>query len=224
LKVFVQDHRHVYLAPALQELEWLEHGFGTKLSHDWAAAERLAQLKQIHSARVVVADGRTGFIGDGDALITDRPGLLLGIRTADCLPILIVDPRHRAVAAVHAGWRGTIQKIGSAALQALHDHFGSRPEDVIVAIGHGIGVCCYEVGPEVARQFEQYFPQCANLSTPAKIDLAKINLYQFCDAGVPAKRISVSGICTRCTPEMDSYRRDGEHAGRMLAAVGVREG
>lgn len=220
--MFTQDYRRVYLASGLQKFEWLEHGFGTRVSRDWPDTARLVQLKQIHSARVVVARGQTGFIGEGDALITDRPGVLLGIRTADCLPILMVDAAHRAIAAVHAGWRGTVQEIGLVTIQALHAHFGTRPEDVTVAIGHGIGPCCYEVGSEVARRFAQYFPECDNLSQPARVDLVETNIRQFVAAGIPKDNISANRICTRCTPEMDSYRRDGDRAGRMTAAIGIR--
>lgn len=221
IPVFHQDQRHVYCAPAFQALDWLEHGFGTRLSRNWPG-ERLVQLKQVHSARVVIADGDIGNLGEGDALITSRPGLLLGIRTADCLPILMADRRRRAIAAVHAGWRGTVQQIGPAALQALRDHFGTNPEDVVVAIGHGIGACCYKVGPEVASRFRQYFPTCANLSIPTHIDLVEVNKRQLTEAGVLEERISTSGLCTRCTPEMESYRRDGDRAGRMISVIGIR--
>ena len=220
--MFIQDHRRVYLASNLQKFEWLEHGFGTRVSCGWPDATRLVQLKQIHSARVVVTREQTGFIGEGDALITDCPGVLLGIRTADCLPILMVDTAHRAVAAVHAGWRGTVQEIGLVTIRALQAQFGTRPEDIIVAIGHGIGPCCYKVGFEVARQFAQYFPECANLSGSPSIDLVETNIRQFVAAGMPIENISASRICTRCTPEMDSYRRDGDRAGRMTAAIGIR--
>jgi|SRR5579872_619387 len=219
--MFDRDRHRVYRAAQLTHLEWLEHGFGTKLSQDWPAIERLVQIKQIHSAYIVLAEGHTGVIGEGDAVITNRPGLLLGIRTADCLPILIADPKHRAIAAVHAGWRGTVQEIGPAALGALEQHFESRPEDVIVAIGPGIGVCCYEVGSEVASQFSKYFPERADWDGAANIDLAETNVRQFVKVGVPRAQISQSGICTCCDVEMHSYRREGERAGRMISAIGI---
>src|SRR5450631_3690493 len=92
----------VLRSSALDRFEWLEHGFGTRESSNWPDASRLAVVKQVHSAHVVLAGVGTGYIGQGDALITNRPGLMVGVRTADCVPILLVDPKVRAVAAVHA--------------------------------------------------------------------------------------------------------------------------
>ena len=163
-------------------------------------------------------------LGDGDALISNQPGTLLAVRTADCLPILIADPRNRAVAAVHAGWRGTIQEIAPKTVQAMAREFGSRPEDLVVAIGPGIGYCCFAVGPEVAVQFAPYFPERKDLSERAEVDLTEATIRQLRrnDAGV--RQIAGSGLCTVCQPEhFHSYRRDREAAGRMVAAIGLRQ-
>jgi hypothetical protein len=109
-------------------------------------------MKQVHSATVLVAT-TGGCVGEGDALVTDRPGLALAVRTADCLPILLVDPRNRAIAAVHSGWRGTVAGAAVSALNKMQENYKTNPFEVVAAIGPGIGPCCYEVGPEVAAQF-----------------------------------------------------------------------
>jgi YfiH family protein len=162
-----------------------------------------------------VADAGGGVIGQGDALITDQPGVLLSVRTADCLPVLMSDIRHRAVSAVHAGWRGTVLEIAPKAVQAMADRFGTRPADLRVAIGPGIGRCCFEVGPEVAVQF--------GLSGRTRIDLAETNRRQLVQMGIPAGQIVLSGLCSCCDPERyHSFRRDREAAGRMVSAIGIR--
>jgi YfiH family protein len=203
----------VFRAAALDGLPWLQHGFGTRLSAGWPANEPLATAKQIHSDRVLLVES-PGPQGEGDALISNRPGIGLTIRTADCLPILIADPRTRAVAAVHAGWRGVVSEIASKAIHALCQEFDSKPEDLVVAIGPGIGLCCFEVGPEVAAQF--------GLSGHAKIDLVETTRRQLRRNGVRDGQISTIGLCTYCSPELfESYRRDRDAAGRMVAMIRV---
>jgi YfiH family protein len=217
------DTQGVFRAPILEQFAWLEHGFGTRTPVGWPDPERLAMLKQIHSAKVVEANGAAGFIGEGDALITDRPGVMVGVRTADCVPILIVDSRKRVVAAVHAGWRGSAQRIVVCTISEMAGHFGTSPEDVYAVIGPAIGHCCYEVGPEVAREFIEWFPELALTNGPVRLDLAETNRRQLRNAGVAGDRIVSGAPCTFCTPEtLHSYRRDREAAGRMVSAVGIR--
>ena len=193
------------------------------MSAEWPNADGLATAKQIHSDQILVAD-KPGNLGPGDALISKRPGLTVAIRTADCLPILIVDPRTRAVAAVHAGWRGVVAEIASKTVDAMRLQFGSRPEDLEIAIGPGIGPCCFEVGPEVAVQFRGFFPERNDLEGRAKLDLAETITRQLRRNGVTASQISTSGFCSCCKSEMfESYRRDREDAGRMVAAICVME-
>src|SRR5215467_7954224 len=122
----------------LEQLPWLEHGFGTRSSSEWLDESRLATLRQIHSNKVLLAEN-PGCVGEGDALISNRPGITLAIRTADCFPILVADVRNRAVAAVHAGWRGAIHGVLPKTLVAMKEQFRSRPEDLVIAIGPGIG-------------------------------------------------------------------------------------
>lgn len=213
--MFYKDPHHIYRVPELDVLPWLEHGFGTRLVDVPARYANLATLKQVHSATCVAAEGRTGVLGSGDALLENTPGSAVAIRTADCIPLLLVDERNRAVAAVHAGWRGTVAEIARHAVDTMRERFGSHPADLHAAIGPGIGKCCYEVGPEVAAEFGQH--------GRAHIDLVEANRRQLMDAGVTPLRIYASNLCTMCrAEEFHSYRRDREAAGRMYSFAGIR--
>jgi YfiH family protein len=153
-------------------------------------------------------------LGEGDALLENRPGSVVAVKTADCIPLLLVDDHHRAVAAVHAGWRGTVARIASGAVAAMRSQYGTDPEDLHAAIGPGIGKCCYEVGPEVAEQFGE--------QGRAHIDLAEANRRQLVAAGVTPGRIYASNLCTMCRPEeFHSFRRDREAAGRLHSFAGI---
>jgi YfiH family protein len=236
--VFYKDSRQIYRVTELDSLPWLAHGFGTRRAHVSALFGNLATLRQIHSAVCVPAAGRCGVLGEGDALLENTPGSVVAIRTADCLPILLVDDRHRAVAAVHAGWRGTVAGIAQRAVEAMCAQFGSLAGDLHAAIGPGIGQCCYEVGPEVAAQFgRQGAEACeaAGESTVgpevaaqfgrqgrAHVDLGEANRRQLMDAGVTPERIYASNLCTMCrSEEFHSFRRDKEAAGRLYSFAGI---
>jgi YfiH family protein len=189
---------------------WLEHGFGTRQAE--LSQDGMASLTQVHSALVIVADRPSGCVGTGDALITNRPGFTVSIRSADCFPILLVDTRNRAIAAVHAGWRGTAARIGAEVVARMALEFGTSPGDIYAAIGPGIGACCYEVGEEVARQF--------GLDRAGRIDLADANRRQLLAAGVPQGQIETLAFCTCCDPaHFHSYRRDKLEAGRMISYI-----
>jgi YfiH family protein len=129
------------LTSQLEGLKSLDHGFGTRSSE--ISQARMASLRQIHSA-VVIAVTEPGIAGEGDALVTATSGLALSVRTADCYPVLLADRKTRAVAAIHAGWRGTAVGIVPAALSKMTELYGTEPGDVVAAIGPGIGVCCYQ--------------------------------------------------------------------------------
>jgi purine-nucleoside/S-methyl-5'-thioadenosine phosphorylase / adenosine deaminase len=213
--VFYKDSQNIYRVRPLDELPWLEHGFGTRHAVDLARDPRLATLHQVHSDVYINAQGRTGQLGEGDALLEKLPGHLVAVKTADCIPILLADEKRRAVAGVHAGWRGTVQGIAGRAVRAMHQEFGSDPAHMHAAIGPGIGKCCYEVGAEVAARFGEI--------GPCHIDLVEANRTQLLDAGIPAARIYVAGLCTKCgAVDFHSFRRDKEHSGRMLSFIGVR--
>jgi hypothetical protein len=213
--VFYRDPENIYRVGELDSFPWLVHGFGTRFADVPARFPRLATLKQIHSSSCVAAEGRAGLLGEGDALLEDRPGSVVAVKTADCIPILLVDDRLRAVAAVHAGWRGTAARIASGAVAAMSRRFGTRAEDLHAAIGPGIGPCCYEVGAEVAERFGG--------QGRGYIDLSAANQRQLEQAGVTPERIYASNLCTMCRPEeFDSFRRDREAAGRMVSFAGIR--
>lgn len=220
--MFYKDSQNIYRARPLEAFDWLVHGFGTRWSNSFGSCGNLATLHQVHSDVVVDAGGRSGPLGDGDALLENTPGSLVAVKTADCIPILIVDPVHRAVAAVHAGWRGAARKIAIRAIEEMGKKFSSRPQDLHAAIGPGIGKCCYEVGPDVAMQFREYEPTLSDITHPIHLDLAEINRRQIAAGGVPTNQIYVAGICTMCERDFHSFRRDKEHAGRMLSVVGLR--
>jgi len=192
-------------------LPFIEHGFGTR--HRTSDMSSMAVLRQIHSSRVILVTA-PGLAGEGDALVTQTRGLPLAIRTADCYPILLADPRTRTIAAVHAGWRGTAERIAGKAIETMRAQFGSCAADIFAAFGPGIGECCYEVGEEVARRFGR--------TGHGRIDLARANRDQLIKAGVPAAQIHSLARCTFCEPDLfHSYRRDREQAGRMISFISI---
>jgi polyphenol oxidase len=212
--VFYRDQGGIYRVAELDALPWLVHGFGTRLTNIPSLYPQLGTVKQIHSASCFEAAGRTGVLGEADALLEDTPGAVVAVKTADCVPILLADNRHRAVAAVHAGWRGTVAGIVGRAVEAMHARFGTDPADLDAAIGPAIGACCYEVGPEVSAHF--------GIPGRAHVDLADANRGQLAAAGLAPGRIHVAGLCTLCHTEFHSFRRDREASGRMHSFAGIR--
>lgn len=218
-----KDDRKIYNASALDAIPWLEHGFGTRDAAPSFGERAVVTLRQVHSDVAVIVRGPDQEGVQGDALITDTAGLLVGVRTADCLPILLVETRRRAVAAVHAGWRGTVANIAGKTVARLAEELGGDPRSMHAVVGPGIGVCCYEVGPEVAARFRRLFPEREDLDRRTRVDLAEANRRQLAGAGLPVDQIHIGAPCSFCHPEeFHSYRRDGSGAGRMLSAVGIR--
>lgn len=210
----------VYRAPLFAKFPWLQHGFGTRLNPGWIGAAATATVRQIHSDRVLEAR-ESGVTGEGDALLTNQPGLMVSIRTADCVPILIADPVHRAVAAVHAGWRGTVSGVVARALESMTERYGTQPDDVHLVLGPAIAACCFEVGPDVAVQFQKLFPERTDLDGRTHIDLIEANRRIARLAGVPEEAIAQAGMCTSCDREnFFSYRRE-QDSGRMVSAIGI---
>lgn len=201
----------------------------------------LITLRQIHSAEVILAkssDVDWSAPCEGDGLITGEPGLLLGVQTADCVPVLVADPKRRVVAAFHAGWRGTVRRIVESGVTRMQHEFGSQPEDLIAAIGPGIGPCCYAVGEEVLSSFETEFDygrelfregfDSAPCDQPGKpslhVDLVEANRRQLVAAGLKPCSIAVTGGCTNCMPDLFfSHRASHGHAGRMMSVIGIRQ-
>ncbi|HEY9857675.1 MAG TPA: peptidoglycan editing factor PgeF [Stenomitos sp.] len=174
---------------------------------------------QIHGAVVNEAPMEPGT--KGDAVITDRPGVPIGVFVADCVPILLEDRVTGAVAAVHSGWRGTAERAVLAAIAAMGRRYGTHPGDLVAAIGPSIKGCCYQVGSEVVTALGG-FPEPAAFTRQegeaAYVDLQEANRQLLAQAGVG--EIHVSGMCTHCDAEhFFSYRRDGERSGRMIGAI-----
>jgi hypothetical protein len=208
----------------------------------------LVAVRQFHSNLIrIVGPEKTPLITPegkpalrGDALITNQPNLLLAILTADCVPVLIADTRRRVVAAFHAGWRGTLSRIVERGIGTMRLQFGSRPKDLIAAIGPGIGRCCYSVGEDVRFDFESQFayapalftevydsdpvrdkypllfltaraPGHSNIGPQIHLDLIEANRCQLLDAGLTAAKISIVGECTACTRLPNGQRRYFSH-------------
>ena len=212
----------------------------------------LVTLRQIHSDLIHCVDGvpKEPLVGDG--LITRAPGVLVGIQTADCLPVILVDTKQRAVGVFHAGWRGTVKRIVEKGVGEMRRCFGTLPKNIKAAIGPGIHACCYDVGPEVRQQFESQFayaedlfreieesdpvrekypllfltaraPGHSELPTKIFLDLVKANRRQLIDAGIPPGNISASTQCTACNPDLlFSYRAEKGITGRMISVAGVK--
>ena len=204
-------------APNLSAYPWLLHGFGQR---DSVYPAGITTVKQIHSDITVEATLRGCAASEGDALVSNNPGIVVGIRTADCVPILLADRKTHAVASIHAGWRGSARNIVGAAVQELISRYGSAPEDLAAAIGPAIGPCCYEVGPDVARQFTFWLPEAGSAVSPTHLDLAAVNERQLQLAGVTD--IWKAGACTYCEADRYfSFRREKEQAGRMVSYIGT---
>jgi YfiH family protein len=187
-----------------------------------AGAGRLLLMRQVHGTTVAHAPWDSP--PEADAAVATDPGLLVGIVTADCLPVLLVDPVRRAVVAVHAGWRGTAGHIVTRAVDALVAG-GSRPADLVAATGPGIGPCCYEVGEELRAAFGPEGGPFFRAGRPGHphLDVRGANARQLEEAGVRPERIHHVPDCTSCRSERYySYRRDGAETGRMISFVGFR--
>ena len=200
----------------------------------------LAGCWQVHGADVRVvntvaeakpAEDHLGETIYCDVIVSNADGVLAGVKTADCVPILIGDPRTRSFAAVHAGWRGTLATAVISGVQRLVDEYGARPEDLRAAIGASAGPCCYEVGSDVIDAFTSRFPDGAKLFTPTRpghalVDLIAANREQLATAGVLPERIHVLPLCTMCRTDLFfSYRQEKKlhgKVGRLMAVIGKK--
>jgi YfiH family protein len=212
----------------------------------------LVTLHQIHSDLIhcVTEPPRQQLVGDG--LVTQTPEILIGIQTADCVPVVLVDSKTRAVGVFHAGWRGTVKRIVEKGVGEMRRWFGTEPRNLTAAIGPGVHSCCYEVGIEVRDAFESQFayadklfretkesddirekypllfltaraPGHSDLPKKLYVDLVEANRRQLLDAGVSAKKIHASELCTVCRPDLlFSYRADRGVTGRMMGVAGIR--
>ncbi len=220
--------------PQLEEIPWLRHGFGDATwaqSHfrknmEWANFKPLF-LRQVHSDVVYSIEEVPLKNPRGDALITRLSGLLLVIKSADCLPVLLVDIGRRVVAAAHCGWKGTLHRILEKTVRGMKDRHGSKPEEILAAFGPCIGAGCYEVGEEVRRDYlQERFPDTVFRPIPGRrgksfFDLAESNRLQLISQGMNEENIFTVGVCTHCDELYPSYRRDRDRTGRMLSFIGM---
>ena len=238
-----ENRRPFLTAPRLAPVPGLVHGFGDAR---WGEADFLAFaegkgmtpviMRQLHSDVVHKVEAASAGTLEGDALMTDVPGLLLVIRTADCLPALLVDEAKRAVAAVHCGWRGTGMRILEKAVRAMGEAYGSTPAGLKAALGPCIGAACYEVGPEVRESFlaagfpERVFAvrgdvpgvRVPGLKGKFLLDLRAANAWLLGALGVKEENIFNPGaVCTHCDPRLLSYRRFPADPRRMYNFIGL---
>lgn len=230
-----------------RELFFREIGAVDNTAKPWPSVA----MKQVHSSIVHTIEELPEHPLSGDGLITRAPGLVLTVRTADCIPVLVVDPMERAVGSFHAGWRGTLARIAEKGVGEMRRAFGSRPEKLLAAIGPGIHRCCYEVSEELKEKFgsqfaygdelfedvfssdpvrEKYPLLFMNMRAPGHgaphstlhLDLIEANRRQLLDAGVPGGNIWISDLCTSCrTDLLFSHRKEQGSTGRMVAAVAI---
>ncbi|MGA0558788.1 peptidoglycan editing factor PgeF [Larkinella sp. VNQ87] len=185
-------------------------------------AEQVASSHQVHEDRILTVTQPGRFEGY-DALITDQPNQFLSVTVADCTPILLYDPVRRAVGAIHAGWRGTVAGIVMKTVQAMQARFGTQPANCFAYIGTCIDACSFEVGAEVADQFEDGFKRFEEDRQKFTIDLKAANTAQLVATGIPANQIGVSPFSTVIhNQDYFSYRAERGNTGRMVAVIGYR--
>jgi len=221
--------------PRFDRIPWLVHGFGLR---DWALRDfqtveawknfKVVWLDQVHRNTIRLIDKIPRRRLRGDALVTRLPEVFLIIKTADCLPIFLIDESKRVVAGVHCGWRSTEKRMAQCAVRAMEENYGCRPADLLAGLGPSIGAACYEVGEEVVRAFEcaGHPPDCFRPHPRSRgkyfLDLALANRRQLEAEGVRPKNIISLDVCTHCDSRLLSYRRDSDKKARLLNFIGVK--
>jgi YfiH family protein len=241
---------HYITIPALEKIGLIRHAFttrqgglgarssGIRLTDDWKALaeafgvnpKRLVTANQVHGDNIVKVDDqnfkRTKTI-QADAMITNALEMAIGVETADCVPVLLVDPLTAAIGAVHAGWRSTVKRIVQKAVQKMEDEFGSDPSRMIAAIGPTIGPECYEVDELVMGPVREAFPfwkeaASARGSDKWSLDLVKLNRLELAQIGLSEKNVHSLGLCTSCRRDLFySFRAEGR-TGRMLSVIMIK--
>ena len=189
----------------------------------------LVRMQQVHGANLTVVSERRDGAPTCDGLFTRRNGLALVVQTADCVPLIMWDAEQNVVAAVHAGWRGTLERITERAVAMFRNKFASHTESIHVATGPAIGPCCYEVGEEIVQAFVRRFPSVEGLFSPGPrgrqhLDLVEANRRQLVDSGISLDRIHTTGLCTSCENSLlYSYRKEGKGVGRLYGIIATAD-
>lgn len=225
----------------LEEFPFLTHGFSCRLNGNKdlfykalnVFEDKVVFLKQIHSHHILIIHKEVDFNPsqsfEGDAIITDQPGLPIAVRTADCLPIILFDQRKKTIAIIHAGRRGTFLGITKRVVEKLREEFDSDPADILAGMGPSIKSCCYEVKKDVTEVLKREFSNWKRYIKETQdkkhsLDLDLMNSDQLRGEGVPEKNIINAGLCTCCHRKgFYSYRRDREAKKRMINVVMLSE-
>lgn len=210
-----------------QESDYTEYRKELASSGEWKV-NQFVFPRQSHSDQVVVinSDNRSAAISDTDALITNERGIFVCVQTADCVPVLLFDTQKKVVAAIHAGWRGTVSKIVQKTILRMAQEFDCNPDDLVAGIGPSIHMHAYEVGPEVVKSIEAGFPNSSSLLKPslntghAYFDLWEANKTVLIESGIAEENIEVMGLCSYEHSNLFySARRDGSDTGRMVSGI-----
>jgi len=209
------SNRH-YLAKQLQ--------VDTKLHFIVAQQTHSDNIQHITEEDTKGWEGLDDAIESCDALITNIPNVVLSILTADCVPILLYDTQNHAIAAIHAGWKGTKTQITQQTVKKMQEVFGTEPSHIIAGMAPSIGRCCYEVGEDVAKHFFDMPEGYTQVKNKYMLDLPYINQRQLLQAGILEKNIEMSGICTAChTERFFSYRKEEDCSGRFMSMIALKD-
>ncbi|HHV45488.1 MAG TPA: peptidoglycan editing factor PgeF [Tissierellia bacterium] len=238
----IMEHGLLYLQfEELNSLGFIKHLFTSRVGWDkhkikdqlslvlGVDSKRIISVKQVHGTNILIVKSiqelpsEKGTI-EGDGIITDIPGVLLITYHADCVPIYFVDRKKKVVGMAHAGWRGTFDNISGEMVNAFRNNYNSETEDIVAAIGPSIGPCCYEVGNDVKKLFNDRYGNFSeiiiNKGEKAYLDLKKVNYFQLIEKGLPEENIILSNICTSCNVDkLYSYRKEKGTDKRMVAGI-----
>jgi YfiH family protein len=233
------DHARYLVIPEFEEAGAV-HFFGLKASFQKSPdglacfnGTRVMTTQQVHQDRILVLEGRPWNQGiwftqeeaGNDAIITREAGFFVGIYTADCLPILLMDPRKKVVAAVHAGWRGSLLRVVAKTAWEMIRKLDCRPEDILAAAGPCIGPCCYEVGEVVLASLRELYPDGSGMVRlkehgKGMLNLLELNRLQLLEVGLRQRNLYAVGLCTYCHQDLfSSYRREGKVTAGMLSGI-----
>ncbi len=218
--VFTDKTCDFILPPEAVGLSDIQKEFLVKEHH--LAPEKVFTIRQVHGDKIVSIGANNfpqqGVLPEADGVVTNVPGIVLSIRTADCVPIFLYDPKKKCIGLAHAGWKSSAQSITQKTVETLVQNYGSAPADILAALGPAIGRCCYQVGEE----FEKIFPdEIFYISNNRFLDLPLVNKNQLLKAGVKSENIFECDVCTVCGQDFFSFRRDKEKAGRHLSLMRI---